>query len=377
MIDPPKAKADPGTPRADAFYMPADYCRQARLWLPWPDGNPDLQDAIAAIAREVAAFEPVTLLVNPGAEYTAHAKCGAFVTDIIVLPHTSARLRDTGPTFLVDGKGGSAAVDWRFNGWGSRRDIPDTELAHALLGTAKVRRFRAPLTLEGSSIVADGRGTLLALASAVFDPARNAALAPLEAFGIFQQWLGADRVVWLADAHPGDALNTDVRLVASFIAAGVVAVTAGSSACEHLRRVHDAQGPQSRTHRTPGTAARRHTAVVLHDFPADKRRTAGAVLRCRDRPARRRYSRRCFSGPRRGARSRRCLGRDGGVAHQFSFAASGTLVGTRPRDCAAAFGMVAARARCRSRFAKIYRYGQRRPLSGVVKAPRRAYLQAR
>ena len=190
-----KFDASVGVPNGDAFYLPADSCPQARLWLPWPKHNAALQTAIAAIVQAVAGFEPVALLAEPGDEANVRAACGRNATEIFPLVHVSPRLRDTGPTFLIDGKGGSAAVDWRFNGWGGRGDSGDADLAHALLGAAEVRRFRAPLTLEGSSFVGDGRGTLLALASAVFDQDRNPALTHTEAFGIFQGWLGAARVI--------------------------------------------------------------------------------------------------------------------------------------------------------------------------------------
>ncbi len=238
----PRPISGGGTPAADAFYMPADHCRQAQLWLPWPT-DARLQEAVLAVARAAADFEPVRLVVNPGQESAARKICGAAIREIVALPHTSLRLRDTGPTFLVDGKGGSAAVDWRFNGWGGRANTDDTDLAHALLGTAEVRRFRAPLTLEGSSIVADGRGTLLALSPAVFDPARNPNLAQLEAFGILQNWLGVSRVAWLPEAHPGDALQTDVRMLAAFMASGAVAVTDTTTpTTEYLARTRNAQG---------------------------------------------------------------------------------------------------------------------------------------
>lgn len=234
-------------PAADAFYLPADMSRQARLWLPWP-ADPTAQNAITAVARAAAGFQSVGVLAAPGSERAARDALGNAIDEIMPLVAHGLRLRDTGPTFLIDGKGGAAAVDWTFNGWGKRGSDDDVNLAHALLGMAEVRRFRAPLTLEGSSFATDGRGTLLALAAAVFDPVRNPGLAPLEAFGIFQDWLGVARVIWLPDAHPDDALLTDVRALAAFAAPGVVAITdpasgpAAAKVAGHLARPRDAQG---------------------------------------------------------------------------------------------------------------------------------------
>ena len=225
QIDSGKFSVSVGVPNSDAFYLPADVCRHTRLWLPWPRENSSLQAAVTSVIRAAAEFEPVSILAAPGSAADVAAACGRDAREIVSLVHLSPRLRDTGPTFLVDGKGGSAAVDWRFNGWGGRGDPSDASLAHALLGAAEVRRFRAPLTLEGSNFVGDGRGTLLALASAVFDKGSNPALTQIEALGFFQGWLGTEQVIWLPGSHPGDRLNTGISTLATFIAPGRVAIT--------------------------------------------------------------------------------------------------------------------------------------------------------
>jgi len=242
------------TPHADAFYLPADACRQARLWMPWPSGA--LRDAVATVIRAAAAFEPVGLLTTADEALPARRFFGSDVADALPLGPLSLRLRDTGPTFLVDGKGGSAAVNWRFDGWGKRGDAGDAGLAHALLGAAEVRRFRAPLTLEGSAITADGNGTALALSAAVFDPARNPGLTPLDAFAILKDWLGVARVIWLTETHPADALLSDLRALAAFVAPGLVAVTDDAAPVfarliEQLTRSRDARGSAPELLRLP------------------------------------------------------------------------------------------------------------------------------
>ena len=291
-----------GVPGADAFYFPADTCRHACMWFAWPTNDHVLQKAVAALVGAAAAFEPITLLATPDGEKTARAACGG-AADIVVLPHQSLRLRDTGPTFLVDGKGGSAGVDWRFNAWGHRQqasDDTDVALAHALLGTAEVRRFRAPLTLESSSFVGDGYGTLLALAPAVFDTARNPQLTSLEAFGIFQDWLGVSRVIWLNSVHAADSLHTDIRALAAFAAPGLVAVTKVSSdhplgarlsAVEtELVRARDAHGNHLEIVRLPapqtGEGLRSYTnfvplngGLLLPTFDDAQDDAAAAILR--------------------------------------------------------------------------------------------------
>ena len=240
------------TPHQDSFYLPADSARLGRVWLAWPEAQP-LQDTVARLVGIMAEFAQVTVVAAPARERAARAAVGSKV-EIVALPCHTARLRDIGPALLIDGKGGAAAVDWRFNAWGGRQalDQTDRDFAHALLGHAEVRRFRAPLTLESSAFTGDGQDTVLALAPAVFDPARNPDLSRLEAFAIFQQWLGAGRVVWIEQAHPADTLACDVRAVAAFAGVGRILVSRAADSQPHaevlaaiirdLARVRDGQG---------------------------------------------------------------------------------------------------------------------------------------
>lgn len=217
------------TPSDDGFYLPADDARHAQTWLPWPHEK-SLQTAIAALVRVVVAYEPVCLVVAPGEEAGARAACGP--VNIVAMKFTSPRLRDTGPSFLVDGKGGSAAADWHFSGWGNRHSPGhDAAFAHELLGHAEVRRFRTPLSAENSAFVADGEGTVIALAECVFDAARNPGLTRLDAFSILKKYLGAARVIWLEQALPTDAFRTDIRALAAFLSPGLVALA--SAADDH------------------------------------------------------------------------------------------------------------------------------------------------
>lgn len=252
------------TPHQDGFYLPADTARLGRLWLSWPR-DPLLRAAVVPLARFLGNEAPLAVVAAPGDEHEARAVLGD-VAAVEVLEHLSVRMRDTGPTFLVDGKGGAAAVDWRFNGWGERHtpDHTDEGFAHTLLGFTEVRRFRAPLTLEASAFVGDGLDTLLALAPAVFDPARNPNLPRLEAFSILQQWLGVARVIWLEHTHPQDRLITEVRSLAAFAAPGIVLVNEAPEGHPHARTL----SAVARDLRNTRDAQGKHLDVVALPIPA-------------------------------------------------------------------------------------------------------------
>lgn len=105
-------------PTDDGFYMPAEWYRHARTWAAWPsipsantDDYTNLINAPSHLIRTVQRYEPVIILAAQEGRAVVFEHCGSQV-DILTVPHNSIRLRDTGPTFLVDGKGGSAAADW-------------------------------------------------------------------------------------------------------------------------------------------------------------------------------------------------------------------------------------------------------------------------
>jgi len=61
------------TPKKDGFWMPAEYKRQEKVWMLWPerpdnwrDGAKPAQAAFAEVAKAISRFEEVTVLASPG-----------------------------------------------------------------------------------------------------------------------------------------------------------------------------------------------------------------------------------------------------------------------------------------------------------------------
>ena len=255
-------------PSDDGFYMPAEWCRHARTWVSWPTSSrcltPDdesFKAAVEQVVRAVKTFEPVTLITDERGEAEVLDRFGRGL-DVMTIPHDTARLRDIGPSFLVDGKGGSAAVDWRFDGWTQTESCTeqDDRLSHALLGEAEIRRFRAPLTIEGSAICCDGEDTVIASAHTALDPNRNAGISKLDAYGVLSSWLGASRVIWI-DHGIGDGPEAaELRRACAYVTPAHVVVSAQQNGrwsqaldtiAERLQRTEDAHGRRLRVDRLP------------------------------------------------------------------------------------------------------------------------------
>ncbi len=112
------------TPLADGYHMPAEFEPHAGTWMLWPerldnwrDGARPAQQAFAAVAKAIAAFEPVSMGVSAAQFEFARAQLDASVR-LVELSSDDAWMRDVGPTFVVNAAGRRRAVDWQFNAWG-------------------------------------------------------------------------------------------------------------------------------------------------------------------------------------------------------------------------------------------------------------------
>ena len=222
-------EAEPGTPRADGFRMPAEWEPHQCCFLAWPC-RADLWGELygqakgdyAAIARAIAAFEPVVMICRPGDAREVRDYCGAGVRPEEI-DIDDSWTRDSGPVFVTDDRGGLAAVDFGFNSWGGKY-LPydrDAALGQALARVLGVRCYRPPFVLEGGAFYSDGQGTVLTTDGPLLDPARNPA-ATRELFEqIAWDYLAADAVVWLT-AFPDRDTDGHVDGIAQYARPGAV-----------------------------------------------------------------------------------------------------------------------------------------------------------
>lgn len=153
----------------------------------------------AKVANAIAAFEPVTMIANAGADAAqARAMCGEGVS-IVELPIDDSWLRDSGPIYVVDDAGERTAVHFGFNAWGEKfspweRDAAVGGLIAAQLGD---RVVKAPLVLEGGSVISDGAGTILTTEQCLLHPSRNPSLSREQIESLLSEYLGASSLLWL------------------------------------------------------------------------------------------------------------------------------------------------------------------------------------
>ncbi|MGI8713889.1 MAG: agmatine deiminase family protein [Solirubrobacteraceae bacterium] len=179
----------------------------------------------ASVANAVAAFEPVTMIANPGADAAgARAACGGGV-EVVELGLDDSWLRDCGPIYTLDDDGARVAVHWGFNAWGEEFPPWDRDAAIGALIAAELgdRVISSEMVLEGGSILTDGQGTLLTTEQCLLNPNRNPTWSRAEIEAELRARLGVERFVWLGMGLLEDR-DTDghVDLVAAFTRVGHV-----------------------------------------------------------------------------------------------------------------------------------------------------------
>jgi agmatine deiminase len=220
-------------PANAGWFLPAEWWPHARCWMAWPSRKdiwgswlePARKNVVAVAQAITELDEGVSLIASPDSAAEAAQMCGGKV-EVITIPIDDCWTRDTGPTFLVNGKGGCAGISWGFNGWGERYEPynKDALLARRLLGELKLLAFTGPLVIEGGNLCSDGEGTLLTSETAILDPQRNPGLQRDEAEERLRAYLGVEKVIWLPGNPEETVTRGHVDGIACFCRPGVAIV---------------------------------------------------------------------------------------------------------------------------------------------------------
>jgi agmatine deiminase len=225
------------TPAADGFRMPGEFEPHEGCWMAWPErpdnwrlGAKPAQEAYAAVAVAIAGSEPVAVAVSDAQFESCRAMLPPQVR-VVEVSTDDAWIRDTGPTFVVDGKGSRRGVDWRFNAWGGTEGglyFPwdrDDRVAAKVLEVEGDDRYRAPIVLEGGAIHVDGEGTVMTTEECLLNPNRNPELSRDQIERVLLDYLGAEKVIWLGAGVFEDETDGHVDNLACFARPGVVLLT--------------------------------------------------------------------------------------------------------------------------------------------------------
>jgi agmatine deiminase len=185
----------------------------------WGETLDQARTDYAVVANAIAAFEPVTMIANPGEQASqARAACSEAV-EIVELELDDSWLRDIGPIYTYGDDGERLAVHFGFNAWGEKFEGFDHDAA---VGGEIARRLGDPvidggMVLEGGSVLTNGAGTLLTTEQCLLSPNRNPSLDRGQIEAKLAAAFGIDTFLWLGQGLVEDR-DTDghIDLIAAF-----------------------------------------------------------------------------------------------------------------------------------------------------------------
>lgn len=215
-----------------SFHMPAEWEPHERCLMAWTGAEKWGKHLDAArrdyaeIANAIAAFEPLTMLVNTEDMAGARRALTSGI-EILEIPFEHAWTRDSGPIVVVDDQGNRAGVDFRFNSWGEKflpyeRTAASTEAVLSRLG---IERIESPMVLEGGAITVDGQGTLITTEQCLLNANRNPGMSREGIERELRSKLGIKKIIWLPWGITDDwVTDGHVDAVCTFARPGVVLV---------------------------------------------------------------------------------------------------------------------------------------------------------
>ncbi|MGK7925326.1 MAG: agmatine/peptidylarginine deiminase [Spirulina sp.] len=213
-----------------SFFMPDEAEPHLCTWMAF-SASPDIwgreyasgvQDNLARIARTIAQYEPVKMLVREEDYEVAAAKCGSDV-ELIVHPIDDLWMRDTGPVFVVNEEGEKAAIDFNFNGWGNKQyHDRDAKVAKFVAQKSGVSLIETELVFEGGGIEVDGRGTAIVTESCIINDNRNPGWSKADCEQELKALLGLRKIIWLPGIRGADITDGHTDFYARFAHPGVV-----------------------------------------------------------------------------------------------------------------------------------------------------------
>lgn len=255
------------TPKRDGYRMPAEFEPQSGVWMLWPERNDNWRDgakpaqrAFLDVAEAILQFEPVTVCVSAAQYQNARERLPRAVR-VVEMASNDAWIRDCGPTFLVNDRGGLRAVDWTFNAWGGLVDglyFPwdlDDQVAQKVCELERVDSYRTEgFVLEGGSIHVDGEGTVLTTEMCLLSEGRNPSMDRGAIEHMLCDYLGCEKVLWLRDGIDPDETNGHIDDVACFIRPGEVACIWTDDPKTRFTSRRTTPTIRSRRRRMPGAA---------------------------------------------------------------------------------------------------------------------------
>lgn len=206
--------------KRDGFYLPAEFDRHYGCVMIFPEradswqyGAINARRAFADVAGEIAKCERVTMLVSHREYQNARLMLSPDIR-VVEMSSDDAWARDVSPEWVINADGVMRGVSFGFNAWGGLYDgcyFPwdkDNAVSAKLCDLYDADMYDCEdFILEGGSISANGRGTLITTESCLLSPGRNPKLTKAQIEARLCDTLGVTKIIWLKDGIVGDETN--------------------------------------------------------------------------------------------------------------------------------------------------------------------------
>ncbi len=223
------------TPKADGFFMPAEYAPQSRVFMIFPEREDNwrnnakpAQTAFSNVAKTINQFTPVTMLASNKYYKTARNALPHSI-QVVEISTNDAWARDIVPTFVKNEQGELRVCDWHFNAWGGDFDglyspwDNDDAVGQKISELMQIDRYRPDnFVLEGGAFHVDGEGTVLTTRMCLLSQGRNPHLNEEQIEKMLTEYLGAEKVLWLDDGIDPEETTGHIDDVACFVRPGEV-----------------------------------------------------------------------------------------------------------------------------------------------------------
>ena len=192
---------------------------------------PAVKSDLISIAKTVARYEPLSMLVAPRNYEEAVSLLGRpenrdHPVELVEFATDDLWLRDTGPTFVRGKDKRKYAIDFNFNGWGNKQEHRrDAKVARFIGEKTGSLIQNSNLVLEGGCFEIDGQGTAILTKSCVLNDNRNPRLGQEAIEEELKSLLGLRKIIWLEGIEGRDITDGHTDFYARFAGRGLVLVS--------------------------------------------------------------------------------------------------------------------------------------------------------
>jgi len=213
-----------------SIYFPAEWASQSAVMLTWPHPDTDWRHNLGevipcfvSIAKEIIKREKL-IIVCQSTDEVKHVLGAADFSRVLFreIRSNDTWARDHGPVsiFVNDVP---YLLDFTFNGWGLKFPANhDNQITRQLYGSKvfspeSVYQNMLHVVLEGGSIEADGKGTILTTSRCLLSTNRNDYKNKEEIADYLSVIFGAKRILWLNHGYlAGDDTDSHIDTLARF-----------------------------------------------------------------------------------------------------------------------------------------------------------------